>query len=214
MAGLSRLGAGNGLVDGGVTVNIAVLLTPLDVAVTVTLVFAPTVAVVTVKFALVAPAATVTLAGTLATDEFELLRLSTAPPLGAPLLSVTVPVDGLPPTTLVGLTVSAVSDGGVGVGCGAGFTVKVADWVTPAPDTEMMTGVDSVTALVKILKLPRVVPAGIITLLFTLVMVGWLLVSGRIRSVDGGDATVTIPRELPPVPTVEVGSSVNDVGGC
>ena len=32
---------------------------------------------------------------------------------------------------------------------------------------------------------------------------------------DWGDAMVTLPKELPPVPTVEVGSSVSDVGaGC
>jgi hypothetical protein len=33
--------------------------------------------------------------------------------------------------------------------------------------------------------------------------------------VDRGDAMVTLPKELPPVPTVEVGFNVNDVGaGC
>ena len=31
---------------------------------------------------------------------------------------------------------------------------------------------------------------------------------------DDADATVTSANELPPLPTVEVGSSVNDVGGC
>jgi len=33
-------------------------------------------------------------------------------------------------------------------------------------------------------------------------------------SVDEGDATVTVPKELPPKPIVEVGFSVSDVGGC
>lgn len=34
-------------------------------------------------------------------------------------------------------------------------------------------------------------------------------------SVGCADATVTLPNELPPVPTVDVGSSVSDAGaGC
>ena len=67
--------------------------------------------VLTVKLALVAPAATVTLDGTLATLVLLLDRLTTAPPLGAAALSVTVPVDELPPVTLDGLSVSDVKGG-------------------------------------------------------------------------------------------------------
>ncbi len=78
--------------------------------------------VVIVKVAVVAPLATVTLAGTVA-EALSLLSCTTAPPLGAGALSVTVPWDIAPPVTLVGLTASVFSAGG--------FTVRVAVLVTP-----------------------------------------------------------------------------------
>jgi hypothetical protein len=56
------------------------------------------------KVAAVPPAGTVTLAGTAAADGFELLRLTTAPPLGAAAVRMTVPWAGLPPTNVAGLT--------------------------------------------------------------------------------------------------------------
>ena len=62
--------------------------------------------VLTVNVALLAPAATVTVAGTVAVDVLPLERETTAPPVGAGPLSVTVPVEGDPPVTLVGFSVS------------------------------------------------------------------------------------------------------------
>jgi hypothetical protein len=50
----------------------------------------------------VAPAATVTLTGTEATEVLPLASVTTAPPAGAAALNVTVPVDPVPPVTLVG----------------------------------------------------------------------------------------------------------------
>ena len=58
--------------------------------------------------ALLLPAGTVTVAGTLAAVEL-LLKVTATPPLGAGPLSVTVPCAEKPPTTLSGLTDSAVS---------------------------------------------------------------------------------------------------------
>jgi hypothetical protein len=74
---------------------------------------AVTATVVTVKVALIAPAGTVTLAGTVATDVLLLERETTAPPLGAAPLSVTVPVEGDPPLTLLGF--SAIADNVAGL---------------------------------------------------------------------------------------------------
>jgi len=58
--------------------------------------------VVTANVAVVAFAATVTLAGTWAAAVLPLDSATTAPPDGAGALSVTVPVDELPPSTEVG----------------------------------------------------------------------------------------------------------------
>ena len=60
--------------------------------------------VYTVNEPAVAPALTVADAGTVATAELLLVRATTAPPLGAGALSVTVPVEVLPPTTVAGLS--------------------------------------------------------------------------------------------------------------
>lgn len=74
----------------GVTVKVVVRFTPPKLAVIVTLILDVTAEVPTLKLALEAPAGTVTLNGTDAIDEFELLKLTVAPPLGA-LVNVTVP---------------------------------------------------------------------------------------------------------------------------
>jgi hypothetical protein len=145
-------------------VNSALRLTPPAEPLIVADVDVVTVAVLTVNVALVAPAATVTLAGTVARAVLLLVSVTTAPPDGAALASVAVPCEVLPPATVDGLSVIAESVAGGGA---AGVTVKLADCVTPPPDTEMVTTVVVVTAVVKMLNPPLVFPAGIMTLLLT-----------------------------------------------
>jgi hypothetical protein len=67
--------------------------------------------VVTLKLALVAPAGTVTLAGT-AAAALLLESATTAPPAGAGPFRETVPLEALPPVTLVGLRPSEETTGG------------------------------------------------------------------------------------------------------
>ena len=71
--------------------------------------FAATGLVVAVNVAVVAPAATVTDAGTCAAAVLLELKLTTAPPVGAGPLSVTVPVEEVPPSTVPGLTLTLPS---------------------------------------------------------------------------------------------------------
>ena len=78
--------------DGGVMVTPKVLLTPEYEAVNVAAVEELTVPAVTVKVAEVDPAETVTLAGTLATVVLELESVTTAPPVPAAAVRVTVPI--------------------------------------------------------------------------------------------------------------------------
>jgi hypothetical protein len=64
----------------------------------------------TVNVALVAPRGTVTLEGTVATAVLLLESDTSAPPVGAGPVSVTVPVDECPPVTVVGFSESEASE--------------------------------------------------------------------------------------------------------
>lgn len=118
-------------------------MTAPDTAVIVTGVEVVTVLVVVVKVALVEPAGTVTLAGTLAAEVLELVRVTATPPDGAAPVSETVPVDGLPPVTLVGLSDTADS-----VTEPAGFTVSTAVRMIPPRVAVIVTDVDTAGAVV------------------------------------------------------------------
>jgi hypothetical protein len=88
----------------GLTEILAVLKTPPPVAVSVGLVSPVTGFVVIVNVVDVAPAGTVTDAGIVAVLVFELVSVTLNPPVPAAPVMVTVPVDGDPPVTGLGLT--------------------------------------------------------------------------------------------------------------
>jgi len=106
-----------------VTERLADLVTPALVPEIVTLVGVRTRLVLTVKLAAVAPGARVTLDGTVATVGLLLESWTVTPVEGAAPLRVTVPVDGLPPTTFDGFNFNEDNAGGA--------TVNVAVFVTP-----------------------------------------------------------------------------------
>lgn len=122
-----RLAGGGGCV----TVSVALLVTLLYVPEIAAEVFVAKEAVLTVNVAVVTLAATVTLAGTVATAVLALESATIAPPLGATLVRVTVPCDVLPPTTLVGFSVSEESVGAEGADCGV--NVRIDDHEPFAP---------------------------------------------------------------------------------
>jgi len=137
---------------------------------------------------------------------------TTVPPAGAALGSVTVPVAGPPPGTLVGLTVNEDSVG-AGGGVASGFTVSSADNVTPPPVTEMVTTVVCATDLARIWMAPLVVPAGIVTLLDRNgSTVELLLLTWRNWSKEALAAIATVPWTEPLAPVVVAGNSVSELG--
>jgi hypothetical protein len=73
-----------------------------------------TVPEVTAKVTEVAPCGTVTVAGTLAAEIFELATDTTAPPDGAAAVRVTVPVPDCPLTMVLGETETALRDAAIG----------------------------------------------------------------------------------------------------
>ena len=113
-----------------------------------------TVVVLAVKVALVAPAGTLTLGGTV-TRAALLDSTTIAPPAGAGAPRITLPVEGLPPTTVLGLNSTFWS---------MGYKRRKSLKLSPAKVVEIVTVVVLVTALVVIGYVALIWPAGTVTL--------------------------------------------------
>jgi hypothetical protein len=153
---------------------------------------AETAAVETVKEAVVAPAATVTEAGAVA-DEELLLRVTTAPPIGAAPLKVTVPWELTPPSTEVGLRLTDDNTTEVG-----GVTVKEAVLDTLRYVAVMVAVVEAETAEVEMVNETLELPAGTVT--EAGVLAADLLLLSVTTAPPGGahPVSVTVPWEEPP----------------
>jgi hypothetical protein len=175
----------------------------------VTGVDAVTLLLVNVKIALVAPAGMFTLEGTVTTPVLLLERETRAPPLGAGALSVTVPEEGDPPTTLVGLSVSDVR---VGPGGGCGVTVREAVCVKLPLDAEIVTGIDLAEAMVVTWNAALAAPGATVTLGGTVATEVLLLDRATtVPPLGAGPFRVTWPVEgFPPITLV--GLSVSEDG--
>src|SRR2546426_796394 len=210
MAAVSAAGGG----AGGVIVSRAVLVRPPKLAEIVAEVDAVTDTVVTVNVALVAPAGTVTLplTGTLATA-LLLDRVTSAPPVGAVALNVTVATEELPPTTLVGF--SAKPDTVRGGGGAGGETGSRAVLVRPPKEAEIVMVVDVVTEVVVTLKLAVVAPAATVTLAGTVATTVLLLERVTAVAAEGAGLMLTVPCEvLPPATVAGVSVTLLRAGGA
>src|SRR4051794_26115220 len=162
-----------------------------------------------VKVAELVPAATVTLAGTVARAGLLLLRLTTEPPVSASSVSVTVPVAGVPPAKLAGLTLTLAKSGG---GCEM-MRSALRIWT---PSLASIGKRPQAPGSVVTVKVADVAPAGmgmlggtVAKLVFGLVRVPWIPPAGA------GPVRVTVPVDVPPPLTV-LGLSVSwpSLGGA
>jgi hypothetical protein len=144
---------------GGVTVTEAVPVEPFVDAVIVTEVFAATIPAVIVNVAVRDPAGTVTLTGTVATPVFDELSVTTLPPTGAFVESVTVPVVVAVDATFALATVTDVT---------FGPRIESVDFVlTPFNVAAIVAVVSTETILLVAVNVVDICPAGIVTVLGT-----------------------------------------------
>jgi hypothetical protein len=176
--------------EGGATVSVAVLVTPLQVAEMSAVDAVVTTLLVTGKVTVVPM--TVALAGTVATEVSLLRSVMTVPPVGAAPSSVTLPVADEPlPTTLAGVSVSEIGT--------AAVTVRGAVRVTPFKVAETSNVVVFPTGWVVIANVPEIEPDVKITFSGTVAAAAFPLERETVRLEAAGAVSVTVPvAEAPP----------------
>jgi hypothetical protein len=141
------------------------------------------------------------------------LSVTAAP--GANCADPVLPVATLKPagfeTTRSPLRPPAVTASDAVVFATTGFSVNVAERVTPPPDTEMVARVCVLTAAVLMKNPPVVFPAGIITEFAVSDAAALLLLIWNIWSVAEGAAMVTVAKVLL-IPLTDAGLSTMDAG--
>lgn len=181
--------AGLSVIDlnaGGLIVNGALMLVPLTEILTA--VIAATGTVETVNLAVVDPAGTVqdtTLAAALL-----LARAIVVPAVGAAPVSVSVPVEAVPPVTVTGLSAMLFADGGT--------MVRVEAIVVPL--TVIVAGVEIATGVVVIVNVPVSAPS--VKTHAAGLAAGLLLTRSRVNPAGAGEPNVTVPRALTPPMTL------------
>ena len=96
-------------------------------------------------------------------------------------------------------------------GATTGFSVKVAERVTPPPETDIVASVCVLTAAVLMKNPPVVLPAGIVTEVAVSDAAALLLLIWKTWSVAAGAAMVTVAKVLL-IPLTEAGLSAIDAG--
>jgi hypothetical protein len=141
------------------------------------------------------------------------LSVTTVP--GANCVLPVLPVGTLKPAgfemTRSPLRPPAVTASDMVVGVTTGFSVKVADRVTPPPETEMVASVCVLTGAVLTKKPPVVPPAGIITEFEVNDADALLLLIWKIWSVAEAVAIVTVAN-VPADPLTDAGLNAMDAG--
>ena len=178
---------------GGFTVRVAVLLIPPAEAVITTGVWAATGVVRMVNVAVLLPDATVTLAGTVAMAGFALERVTKTPPAGAAAVSVTVPVEVLPPIREVGLNARVER----------AVIVSTADEFTPPYVADIVTEVSPVAATVETVKVAVLTPAPTTTLAGT-VAAFVLLLDSETRAPPAGAGPLKVKVAVEVLPAITV----------
>ena len=154
------------------------------------------------KVARVAPLATVTLGGTVAALVLSLVRTTDVPPCGAAESRVTVPVTGVPPTTVLELSVTLDTAGPVA----AGVTASVKDRVAEPWEAVISAEVLAVTGLVATVNVAVLAPSATVTLAGTVATDVLPLESVTTTPpAVAGAVNVTVPVEEEP-PTTERGT--------